>query len=169
MTLTINFDWLLGINWPQIIYAAIGAFMGAALAFLGALHKRHKDKLRAKDELIKSLQFNLERLIQMMGYFSNGGHPNFTLDTTGIVLWTALAADILPDEVRHDVNWQRYQLDHINNKLSVFFITNLQNQSFHGIERYKGLDLNRVWGISDHIQITAKELSQVITKLGKVR
>ena len=52
---------------------------------------------------------------------------------SGITIWLSASHDILESELIADINWHRYQLDHITNKLSLCSIT-MASALLDGIE-----------------------------------
>jgi len=107
----------------QIWYALLGTFFGASAALYLANCQNKKRKFLAKTALAERLQFNFERATQMLGQFGSGISPNYLFDTTGIVIWLTVTADILDNNLIAAINWHRYQLDHLNAKLSVYYIS----------------------------------------------
>jgi hypothetical protein len=105
---------------------ALGGLIGTVTAVL--LGRRDEGRRRlaelnlAKDALLERLHFNDDRIVQMLELFAVGKlTPDFTLDTTGIITWLSRSSGILTSETITAVNWHRYQLDHINSKLSIFY------------------------------------------------
>ena len=121
----LHFDWSKVWDGYQIWYAVFGAIMGSVIAIVITRRSDRRQirnrKILARNALIERLNFNNDRVVQMLGYFDTGGWPNFLLDTTGIIVWLTLAEDIIPQPLFVQVNWHRYQLDHVNAKLAVYY------------------------------------------------
>lgn len=116
-------DWSRAIDGYEIWYATLGALLGAGVAILFLKHQNRQRKYFAKKAIADRLHFNVERATDMLSWFAKGGIPNFLFDITGIVIWLTLATDILDDQLIKDISWHRYQLDHLNAKLSVYYTT----------------------------------------------
>jgi|SRR5665213_2903895 len=99
--------------------AFVSAIIGAGITLCSYFYSRRQERKTAVKSLLASLKFNDERCRQMEDYFANGIRPNFELDTVGIILWLSKAESLLPDGLIHDINWHRYQLDHINSRLRI--------------------------------------------------
>jgi hypothetical protein len=109
------------------LFLLFGVIFGALVTVWWAGHEYRKSRLRelrlARDALLERLQFNDDRVVQMLDFFAQGKlSPDFALDTTGIIIWLSRSSGILTSETIKAVNWHRYQLDHINNKLSLFHL-----------------------------------------------
>ncbi|MBC2603752.1 hypothetical protein [Puniceicoccus vermicola] len=109
----------------QIWYAFLGAALGSIFAIIISwriqVSHRKKESQLAKEALVERLKFNNDRALQMMEIFGKHGWPNMSFDTTGIIIWLSRVAGILEGQLLQDVNWHRYQLDHINDKLTIYW------------------------------------------------
>lgn len=111
--------WSLKDYWYATVSAVIGAMIG--ISWTKAQFRRQKlsEKQRCVQRLRESLQFNVERLNQAHGQLQENMFPNYPLDTAQLNHWLTEAHDLLPAELLKNLDWQRYQLDHISSKFVV--------------------------------------------------
>src|SRR5712664_3458536 len=129
MLFVASIDWSKLIDLTEYWFAFLGALLGALTAIWLTKRQDAERKYLAKKALADRLHFNAERATQMLGQFGSGSCPNYLFDTTGIIIWLTRAADIMDEQLITDINWHRYQLDHLNAKLSVYYITAIASQS----------------------------------------
>jgi hypothetical protein len=102
-------------------YAFVGAIFGMFFTLSGIWFGSYLRSRRSREKLVERIQFNSDRLNQIIEYFQNGGLPNFTLDTPGLVVWLHSSADVIDKTLSEDIDWYRYQLDHIKIKLDIIY------------------------------------------------
>lgn len=114
-------------TFKDFFYACLGALIGSGIAlYISSIlrtRKINKDKKLAKEALIDRLKFNNARALQMLSQFSGIKEiPNYLFDTTGIIIWLSLSSELFSKQLIEKINWHRYQLDHLNSKLSVYYL-----------------------------------------------
>jgi hypothetical protein len=118
-------DWIF--SWKDYWFALIGAGLGAWIAIkLTEQQKKEIRKIeieRIRTELITALDFNLDLAEKAMEWLNKEGMPSFTLDTTKLAHLTLEAYGFLDPQLIKDIDWHRYQLDHITEKLSAMKAT----------------------------------------------
>jgi hypothetical protein len=116
-----DFTWMFSVKdyWYGIISAIIGALIG--IWWTKRQFVIEKVELREKCvECLKScIKFNLERLRQAKEQLDQNVVPNYPLDTAQFNHWLAQSHDSLSPELLRDLDWQRFQLDHISSKFVV--------------------------------------------------
>lgn len=163
-------DWSQVWDGYQIWYAVFGALIGSAIAIVitrwSDKRQFHARQTVARNALIERLTFNNQRVVDMLKWFDDGGDPNFLLDTTGIIVWLTLAEDIIPQPLFEQVNWHRYQLDHINAKLAVYYgaLYAPPSDDHHHEEMVVGLRQS----IYDHLVDVRDSVGGLITQLENV-
>jgi hypothetical protein len=128
-------DWSKVWDLYELWYASLGALIGSGVALIIAhfdgKRRTKRERATAKQALMERLEFNGTRITQMLGQFSSGVEvPNYPLDTTGIIVWLTLSYDVLNGELIKDINWHRYQLDHLNTKLHTYYLLIAANNPF---------------------------------------
>jgi hypothetical protein len=125
MMLIADIDWSKafdGYAWFHAFVSAVfGAFFGALVAIKLTQRQNTKRKQFAKTAVAERLHVNAKLATQMLEWFAKDGRPNYLFDTTGIVVWLTMSADILESALITDINWHRYQLDHLNAKLLIYY------------------------------------------------
>ncbi|MCW0219417.1 MAG: hypothetical protein OJI67_13915 [Prosthecobacter sp.] len=117
-------------------YATASAVLGSLIALWLTARQRNsarKDaEKHARKALLRSIQFNQERLFQIVSQLTSSSTvPNYSLDTIGMTLWLQQSHGILNDDVRQAVDAYRYQLDHIAVKLNQhLLIVTIYNGTF---------------------------------------
>lgn len=159
-------------DWPYSIKdnylagfgAVIGTVFSIGIAYLIYRYKYRKEHLLAKNALMERILFNDDRAVQMLHIFSVGRCPNFPLDTTGIIIWLGRSADILSSDAINEVNWHRYQLDHVNMKLSALY----QIISERGFAAYRIKRVRKMRNsICDHLEEIHKGRTRLLELLEK--
>lgn len=114
-------------TFKDFFYTFLSALIGSGIALcisnIRRTRKINKDKNLAKKALIERLTFNNDRALQMLDQFDGGKEiPNYLFDTTGIIIWLSLSSELFSKKLISDLNWHRYQLDHLNSKLSTYYL-----------------------------------------------
>lgn len=160
----------------NLFFAALSAFLGVVIGVWysrGELAKaRAAEKIELRRKLIKAFQFNVERLKQMHGQLTSRQQviPDYRLDTESVSHVLFHGRDLFDDEAWFDrFNWQRFQLVHINAKVDFLNeITNLSDISSGSIFSEGALGQRRFVSLVGHLQVTQKEILQMISDYEKV-
>ena len=124
-TPSLNADSFLSLLWSpkDYWYAIVSAFIGAYIGILWTKKQFAVQKEEEKKNCVKRLElcikFNLERLAQAKTQLENNTVPNYPLDTFQFNHWLAESRDLIAPELVRDLNWQRFQLDHVSSKFVV--------------------------------------------------
>lgn len=116
-----DISWLF--SWKDYWYAGISAIIGALLGIAWAnsqtVRKNRLQLAKSRRLLLESVEFNLQRLAQMIDMLQNQSIlPNFLLDSDTLSKRLDSISDFFPDQVVSRLSWERYQLEHINSKLT---------------------------------------------------
>ncbi len=106
-------------------FVAVGLGLGAAVAviidrLIMFLHDR-KQHFETRNALKERFEANIKLGNALWSYFDSGGKPNFLFDTGGILVWLTQAQKSLTKEEVTDINACRYQLEHLNAKLTALY------------------------------------------------
>lgn len=161
----------LDIDYCSALYGAIyGALLSLIFIWAGYKYERWCLFKSARRELIASLKFNRERADQMFRQFASGMTPNYNFDTTGLIIWTNRASEVLNEKIIKDLNWTRFQMDHANCQLNSFYVSiRLSEQGSNYRKNMKHQDISEVYGLLQTIQSGAQNLSEDIQKLKTIR
>jgi hypothetical protein len=152
----------------QYWYGFVGALFGAFLALAWERKKREEKQKESLAKLRGILVRNSELMVEILKWILPGGKPNFTLDTLGLNLWIAASSGIIDDDLLDDLDKYRYQLDHINTKLAIFYsVTGLLEEIQTDPEKRLQIrsDQEKKLGISDHVGGMAKESARILSLL----
>ena len=153
-------------------YAGIGALIGFIITLyvsnIRRARKINKDKNLAKEALINRLTFNNDRILQMLGQFGGGKEtPNYLFDTTGIIIWLSLSSELFSEQLISDINWHRYQLDHLNSKLSTYYLT-ISTFQGNNLELHKAIKEQSLQSIVLQLKKVSGAFCPLIQKIDKV-
>lgn len=114
----VDLSWMLSYKdyWYALVSALIGAAIGICWTIRQFKAQQHQAANRCLDRLRKCLSFNIDRLNQAKVQLEKSEIPNYPLDTAQLNYWLAQSHDILAANLIRDIDWQRYQLDHISSK-----------------------------------------------------
>ena len=152
-------------------YACLGALIGSGIALcissILRTRKTNKDKKSAKEALIDRLKFNNDRALQMLRQFNDIKEtPNYLFDTTGVIIWLSLSSKVFSKQLIEEINWHRYQLDHLNSKLSTYY---LFMANYHPLmmkdQYYQGVHKAREERARQSILLQLKEVSAAFLPL----
>jgi hypothetical protein len=101
--------------------AFVGAVFGTAFTLAGYFFARFLKAKAAKKKLAEIIEFNCQRLEQIRDYLTQGGVPNFPLDTVGMVVWLHSASGIIKEPLLSEIDGYRFQLNHIGNKVDMLY------------------------------------------------
>lgn len=118
------FDWRDLWSPVDFFYAMLGTLLGAVLGVgLTVLFERISEKRRCRRSLQairRSMGFCLERTEQAKDLLQKGGAPSFPLDASRLADWLSAADGVLSEQLWRDLDWHRFQLEHITHKLVVY-------------------------------------------------
>jgi hypothetical protein len=110
----------LPLEWDQYWYGIFGALVGAVLALIGnhllSIRKRNK----AGVELQRIIETNIWLCSEILRWL-NQGAPNFKLDTVALSIWLTEAGDVFDIVEKKRISDFRYQLEHLNTKLEIYY------------------------------------------------
>jgi hypothetical protein len=117
----IDLLWLLSGKdyWYATVSALLGALIGISWTKRQFKRLKENEKRRCVSRLRESLQFNVDRLNQAHDQLQGSVFPNYPLDTAQLNHWLTEAHDLLPAQLLKNLDWHRYQLDHISSKFQV--------------------------------------------------
>ena len=168
-------DWSKVWDCYELWYAFCGALLGSGVALIIA-HLDNKrrtkhERTAAKKALMERLEFNGTRITQMLGQFGSGVEvPNYPLDTTGIVVWLTLSYDVLDGDLVKDINWHRYQLDHLNTKLHTYYLLVAATNPFapDASPYIRARESEAKRSICAHLKETSEAVCPLIRRLDKL-
>jgi len=110
-------------NW---FFAGAGGLIGTIFGIIFTIWSYNKKKKESVSTALKalsaSLKFNNERLEQIIGslefILERKKFPDYALDDLVLALRTAKMYGDIDSEILKEIEWHRYQLNHINQKLS---------------------------------------------------
>jgi hypothetical protein len=116
-----DFSWLWSPKdyWYAIVSALIGAFIGILWTLRHFAQQQARHRVLCLSRLRACLEFNLERLNQARGQLAHDEIPNYPLDTAQLNHWLTESHDFIPQELLRNLDWQRFQLDHISSRFIV--------------------------------------------------
>jgi len=90
-------------------FLVLGAALGALTTVWWAKHEfkrfQSTEKGLSKNALLERLQFNDDRVVQILAQLASRKlTPDFTFDTTGIIIWLSRIEGILPAETVQAIN-----------------------------------------------------------------
>jgi hypothetical protein len=160
----------------NLFFAVLSAFISVVAAIWYSKRElkkfREADKRELRRKLVKAFQFNIKGLEQMYGQLTSKPQiiPDYRLDTESISHILFHGRDLFGDEKWFDrFNWQRYQLSHINAKVDFLNeITNLSGISLDSISAQGGVGQQRYISLVRHLQISKREILEMISDYEKV-
>lgn len=118
---TPDLSWLL--SGKDYFYATISAVIGALIGIYWtkaqSRNQKNQENEKIRVSILDSLRFNQERGIQAKAQLDGGGMPNYPLDGTRLSNLVVQAHGYLSPETLKNLDWHRFQLDHITAKLGV--------------------------------------------------
>lgn len=103
-----------------LVGAAIGTYMGVFVSNRQFAKTEKERKIEVLNGLAESLAFNSNRSGNLLNEFRNNQKiATFRFDTASLHGWIMRSHGVLTKELLEELNWHWYQLDHINQKLSI--------------------------------------------------
>ena len=150
-------------------YATIGAIIGSLISIWWTKRELRREQRQDKQKYIVRLRdcllFNVDRLKQAKDQLQQEIVPNYPLDTAQLNDWIVQSSELLDKKLIQEIDWQRYQLDHITAKISaVSLFVVLRSGGMMGGqagEYYKAL----MSSLREHIDGALKSLPPLIEKI----
>lgn len=162
-----DISWMFSIK--DYWYAVIGALIGALIGIWWAKGEEEKKRKKACAACVKRLktciEANLKLLQQSKEQLTANNIPNFPFDTAQFNHWLTQADDALTPELFKDIDWQRYQLDHISAKFTVVNSLILITTGTALNPMQMEIRVALVKSLLDHIEKVLKELPPLSEKL----
>lgn len=151
-------------TFKDFFYACLGALIGSCIALcissILRTRKINKDKKLAQKALIDRLKFNNDRALQMLSQFNDVKEiPNYLFDTTGIIIWLSLSSELFSKQLIEKINWHRYQLDHLNSKLSIYYLFKANALLMMKDQYYQGAHKAKEERVRQSILLQLKEVN----------
>lgn len=152
-------------------YTAIGALLGAGAGLgFAALVERAKGR-RNRERLLKaivmSLEFNRDRAQQAKETLEKGW-PSFPLDGARLAGLIAEAHGVLSEHLVRDLDWHRFQLDHITFKLEVA-ATSYVTKAASGDEATQGYQKSLRTSMIEHCEIVIAGTGKLVAAVNDER
>lgn len=128
MCTAIELSWLFSPKdyFYAVVSAGIGAWLGIIWAQSQFKAQKRKEEEKVRVGIVDTLKFNKERATQAKEQLAKGGMPNYPLDGARLSSLILPAHGFIPDKLLRELDWHRYQLEHITAKLFVvnsFFLS----------------------------------------------
>jgi len=152
----------------QYWYGFVGALFGAAIALAYDRRKKKDSQRVALAKLREILVRNSGLMAEVLKWIIPGGKPNFTLDTLGLNLWIAASAGVIDPDVLRDLDGHRYQLEHINTKLTIFYSSTSVLESLQVSDENRlrvRVEEERRLDILNHVIGQSKESARILALL----
>jgi hypothetical protein len=149
----------------QVLLCLIGSFLSAGICIWWAKRDRARDEKKERDILFKELtnavKFNLDRAEQMCGELRMPEWvPNYPLDTARFTIAIARASGKIKEDLLRRIDWQRYQLDHINQKASFVYFAGVSGMNPEAARAER-----ESW--QGHLERTINDLRNVLSEIEK--
>lgn len=146
----------------SFVGALIGIILGSLLSQWQWNQKLKRDKKILKANISTVFNFNLDRIRQCIDYLENKNLiPNFLLDVNSVNHVLFKGRELFSTiEIFDKFNWQRYQLEHLNTKLSYYYFISTANTDIDLVRR-------EYTSLVNHLKTIESEISEMLLTYDK--
>lgn len=151
-------DWVF--SWRDYWFATVSAVIGVLIGIFLTQRRFKKDSIilrsRRVESLKQSLKFNIRLLDDSLSWICDKhGLGNFPLDPSTLGDRISACVDDFDPKFLTDLNWERFQLDHLTFKITQ---TNIKVSSTTDTEKVRQI----LSDLSDHLRQTRASLSSLL-------
>ena len=155
------------LTFKDLFCACLGASLGIILGYFLTVHlnkqQRKQETINLQNDLIKVFKSNIRLINQCIDQLENKNEiPNYPLDINPVNYILFKGKNLFSNEDLYtQFNWQRFQLEHINNKLIYYFNISLNSNKS---DAYTLLVSNEKKSLLHHLTLTKKEISNLLSR-----
>ena len=102
-----------------LVGVVIGFVLAVGYDLIVSTIRDCRTKKRLRIYIDDRLQFNLDRMNQMVGQLKNNNVPTYLLDASSINNVLSQGHSLFDKQKQKDIDWVRFQFEHINHKLTL--------------------------------------------------